>query len=91
MVANVLQTVAIGFTFYFLMREIKPVQNRLYFAPAADWPIFLGIAMFSFESIGMVSYYLASWSLTRISVDAAARSEESNLLIVLNEDFAVGE
>lgn len=60
MVANVLQTVAIGFTFYFLMREIKPVQNRLYFAPAADWPIFLGIAMFSFESIGMVSYYLAS-------------------------------
>jgi proton-coupled amino acid transporter len=55
LLANVLQSVAIGIIFYFLIKEVKPVENRLYVAPVSDWPIFLGIAVFSFESIGIVS------------------------------------
>jgi proton-coupled amino acid transporter len=55
MIANILQALGTAIIFYFLLRELKPIEDRPYVAPVAKWPLYFGTAIYAFEGIGIVS------------------------------------
>lgn len=53
MVANVFMGTGLGITFYYLVMDVPPIQERAYFN-VSTMPAFFAIAIFAMEAIGVV-------------------------------------
>lgn len=56
--ANCLTAVSFGIIFYFIFREPIQTENRRLYGPIDEFPLFIGIVLFSLESVGIVIYLL---------------------------------
>ncbi|KAJ9585742.1 hypothetical protein L9F63_002437, partial [Diploptera punctata] len=54
LIANVLMTVGIGITMYFLVQDLPSPSTRNYFSSISSLPLFFGTAIYCFEGIGLV-------------------------------------
>jgi len=54
MLANMLQMVGLGLTFFYLLRDLPPTWDRGPFATWGQLPLYFGTAIYAFEGIGVV-------------------------------------
>lgn len=54
MLANVLQMLGLGLTFFYLIQELPPVSDRKLYATWSQYPLYFGTAIYAFEGIGVV-------------------------------------
>ncbi|KAL7307075.1 hypothetical protein TKK_0000813 [Trichogramma kaykai] len=54
MVANVFMGTGLGITFYYLIRDIKPISSVDLVGPLSEFPNFFSITIFAMEAIGVV-------------------------------------
>lgn len=54
--ANCLTAASFGIIFYFIFREPIQTEGRRMYGPIEEFPLFIGIVLFSLESVGIVIF-----------------------------------
>lgn len=54
MIANVFMGAGLGITFYYLIRDLPPITERVQIGNFTDLPVFFSITIFALEAIGVI-------------------------------------
>lgn len=55
--ANMITLISFGITFYYVFKDMPPISNRKIVGSVSDFPLFVGVVLFSMEAIAMVGKF----------------------------------